>query len=76
MVKSKIGALEYMAQKIQKSDQFMLACEPWSFNLNFFYLPLRLSQMMAECKINLEWDNLIILSDISKDLTDVLVELI
>ena len=75
MVESKLGALEYMAQKIRKSDRFMLACEPWPFNVNFFYLPPRLRQRMAKCEIDLEGDNPIIPSDISEDLADVSVEL-
>ena len=76
-VDQKVDSLQILAQLIQQHDAFMLACEPWPFNVNFFYLPQRIRDALKERKICT--DNrqscLSLPDDISRDLAKVSVEL-
>jgi len=51
-VDDKVRILSTFAERIQKSDAFMLACDPWPFNVNFFYLPMRLRHILKERSVN------------------------
>ena len=75
MLEAKVDALQLLAQRVRESDRFMLACEPWPFNVNFFYLPERFRQRVLECGVDIESDNPEIPHDISRDLADVSVKL-
>ena len=50
-VDQKVDSLNILAQLIQQHDAFMLACELWPFNVNFFYLPQRIRDALKERKI-------------------------
>ena len=50
-VDQKVDSLDILAQLIQQHDAFMLACELWPFNVNFFYLPQRIRDALRERKI-------------------------
>ena len=76
-VDQKVDSLAALAQMIQKDDAFMLACETWPFNVNFFYLPPRIRLVLKER--NISTDSRACCSalpdDISNDLAKVSVQL-
>ena len=75
-VDGKVTSLNALSSLIQKHDAFMLACKPWPFNINFFYLPLRIRRELHVRGIptnRLQCNALP--SDISKEIAKVSVEL-
>lgn len=50
-VDSAVVNIDLLAQKIKAHPNFMLACSPWPFNVNFLYLPKRIREMMADANI-------------------------
>ena len=45
-VDDKVDSLAILINLIQQHGSFMLACEPWPFNINFFYLPPRIRRAL------------------------------
>ena len=76
-VDQKVDSLAALAQMIQKDDAFMLACETWPFNVNFFYLPPRIRLVLKERNISTDSRACCpaLPDDISKDLAKVSVQL-
>ena len=60
---------------IQSHDSFMLACSPWPFNVNFFYLPDRIKQMLQSYGIDTREENPTLPDDISNELAKISVAL-
>ncbi len=75
IVDVKVGTLQQLVRRIRENNHFMLACSPWPFNVNFFYLPERIRTRLEKCGIDLSVDNPSIPNDISRDLADVSVQL-
>mmetsp|Transcript_7620 Transcript_7620/g.11640 ORF Transcript_7620/g.11640 Transcript_7620/m.11640 type:complete len:686 (+) Transcript_7620:382-2439(+) len=75
IVDSKVSTLQQLSDRIRMSHNFMLACKPWPFNVNFFYLPQRIRSKLIKCGIDLNGDNPVIPTDISEDLATVSVQL-
>lgn len=76
-VDQKVDSLDILAQLIQQHDAFMLACELWPFNVNFFYLPQRIRDALRERKIctGNRQSCPSLSDDISRDLAKVSVDL-
>ena len=76
-VDQKVDSLAILAELIQNHDAFMLACEPWPFNINFFYLPPRIYLALKERNISIDRRKScpVLPDDISKDLARVSVQL-
>ena len=76
-VDQKVDSLAVLAELIQNHDAFMLACEPWPFNVNFFYLPPRIRLALKERNISIDRRKSCpaLPDDISKDLAKVSVQL-
>jgi glutamate/tyrosine decarboxylase-like PLP-dependent enzyme len=75
IVDAKVGTLQQLGKRIRESNNFMLACEPWPFNVNFFYLPERIRVKLEECGIDPTGDDPNIPNDISEELAEVSVKL-
>lgn len=54
MLESKVDSLQLLAESIRKDDRFVLACDPWPFNVNFYYLPRRIRKNLVAAKINIK----------------------
>jgi len=75
-VDDKVTSLASLSCLIRQHDAFMLACEPWPFNINFFYLPPRIQQELQVRGIPTNRSQGSSLpSDISRDIAKVSVEL-
>ena len=76
-VDQKVDSLAVLSQLIQRNDAFMLACEPWPFNVNFFYLPPRIRLSLKERGISTSerFSCPTLPDNISKDLAKVSVQL-
>jgi len=59
---------QHLAQKIRNHPSFMLACEPWPFNLNFFFLPKRIKVMLADAGIPTDGSTFDLPDEISDEL--------
>jgi len=75
MVETKVDSLTLFAKKVKEHDNFMLACEPWPFNVNFFYLPKRIRNILKERNIDIFEDNSVVPDDLASDLGNVHVQL-
>jgi len=75
MVETKVDSLTLFAKKVKEHDNFMLACEPWPFNVNFFYLPKRIRNILKERNIDIFGDNSVVPDDLARDLGNVHVQL-
>jgi len=47
-VEDKVDILKVLIQRIRTNHKFMLACQPWPFNVNFYYLPAITRQKLSE----------------------------
>ena len=47
-VDQKVDELELFVDEIKRRESFALACKPWPFNVNFFYFPPRIRQVLKE----------------------------
>lgn len=74
-IETKVDALQTFSRAIQANKSFMLACTPWAFNVNFFYLPPRIQKTLEEHGVNMMQENPQISDDISKELSAISVEL-
>lgn len=77
-VDSKVDCLDHFVNRVRSHDSFMLACEPWPFNVNFFFLPRRIRLMMKthdKDAIVGKGDNPILPDKISNELKKVTVKL-
>jgi len=74
-VDKKADALKEFASKIQQHDNFILACEPWPFNVNFFYIPKRIKKMLDLERVPLNINNPILPDYISNELAKITVKL-
>lgn len=75
MVEDKADAIKSIDRKIVDSDNFMLACETWAFNANFFYLPERIRNRLIEAGVDLKCNDPDIPHDIAVELADIHVQL-
>jgi len=75
IVETKADSLTLFSKKVKEHDNFMLACEPWPFNVNFFYLPKRFRQLLKERNIDIFADNCVVPDDLASDLGNVHVQL-
>lgn len=69
--------LRLLAKKIRQHDHFMLACDPWPFNVNFLYLPKRVRAMMEEAGIATDGSeaNIVFPDHIAEALSTVAIDL-
>ena len=74
-IETKVDDLQNFALAIKENESFMLACKPWPFNVNFFYLPPRIQKALEENGVNMMQENPEIPDDISKELSAISVEL-
>lgn len=74
-VEEKVDALKRFAVTVREHESFMLACEPWPFNVNFFYLPKRIRQSLKELGIDSRQCNPSLPDSISTELAKVSVKL-
>ncbi len=74
-VERKVDSLHSFVQMIKDHDSFMLACTPWPFNVNFFYLPDRLKVMLQKYGIDTREENPLLPDEISDELAKVSVGL-
>lgn len=75
MIESKVDSLQSLAGYICNDDRFMLACGPWPFNVNFYYLPMRIRKKLVTAGVNVKSDVPNIPDEISQDLTQISVKL-
>ena len=71
----KVDTLQYFVNRIRNHDHFMLACDPWPFNINFFFLPERIKRRLHCLNIPTNAQNPILPDDLSVDLAKVTVKL-
>ena len=74
-IEDKVDALQIFARAVQENKSFMLACTPWAFNVNFFYLPPRLQKALQDYGIDTKQRNPSLPDDISKELSTISVKL-
>jgi len=74
-IEAKVDAIAEFSSIIKKHDHFMLACEPWAFNVNFFYLPERMRKILKERNVDIYSDNSLVPEDLSSDLANIHVEI-
>ena len=74
-IESKVDSMALFAQTIREHEHFMLACEPWPFNVNFFYLPKRLRRILDKYNVDINSANPIVPKAIENDLAKISVEL-
>jgi len=74
-VEAKVDSLAVFAQKIKDHDHFMLACEPCPFNINFFYLPEKMRNILKERNVDINSNSAVVPDDLANDLAHVHVEL-
>ena len=74
-VDRKVESLQYFAKRVRQHSSFMCACDPWPFNVNFFYLPKRIRKMLDEAGISTNELNPILPHNISDELANVTVKL-
>jgi len=74
-IEVKVDSLAMFAKKIQKDDNFMMACEPWPFNINFFYLPKRIRKILKERNVDMTTESSVVPDDLASDLGEVHVQL-
>lgn len=74
-VEEKADALSKFANAVKEHESFMLACEPWPFNVNFFYLPKRIRQELKRLEIDTCQSNPVIPDHISNELASISVKL-
>ena len=74
-VNSNVDNLKLFAEKIKAHPSFMLACEPWAFNLNFFFIPKRIRKLLSDANIPLDGSTYSIPDEISDEIDKVSVAL-
>lgn len=80
-VDDKVRTLEIWADKLRRHPSFLLACEPWPFNVNFWFLPRRIRRRLRERGVVVvsnddnDNDNPVLPDDISDDLAKITVKL-
>jgi len=74
-VDDKVDSLQYFAQRIREHDSFMLACDPWPFNVNFFFLPKRIRTMLKDLDISTDQSNPVLPDEVSDELSKITVNL-
>ncbi len=57
LLEDKVDSLKYFVKRVKERRNFMLACDPWPFNVNFFYIPERIRQRLLEIGIDTESGN-------------------
>lgn len=75
MMEKKADSLSLFARMVQNHDSFMLACTPWPFNVNFFYLPERIRKMLKDSGVDTTSENPVIPDEISREIAIVSVKL-
>jgi len=75
MVESRVDFLSKFATAIQDHEAFILACEPWPFNINFFYIPKRLRPLLQMNGVDTKSRNPSLPKEISAELGHVSVQL-
>eukprot|EP00520_Triparma_pacifica_P020371 CAMPEP_0118667964 /NCGR_PEP_ID=MMETSP0785-20121206/20081_1 /TAXON_ID=91992 /ORGANISM="Bolidomonas pacifica, Strain CCMP 1866" /LENGTH=555 /DNA_ID=CAMNT_0006562481 /DNA_START=610 /DNA_END=2277 /DNA_ORIENTATION=+ len=74
-VNRNVDNLKAFAEKIKAHPSFMLACDPWAFNLNFFFIPKRIKKLLDDANIPLDGSTYKIPDDISDEIDKVSVAL-
>ncbi len=75
IVEKKADSLSSFVRMIQDHKSFMLACNPWPFNVNFYFLPRRIQNMLRESGVDTTSENPVIPDEISRQLAVVSVQL-
>ena len=74
-LEEKVDVLDYLVDKIRENKYFMLACDPWPFNVNFFFVPERIRIAMKKCGVDINSSTPHIPPELSKELGDISVQL-
>lgn len=74
-LEQKVDMLGFLVEKIKQKKNFLLACDPCPFNVNFFFVPERLRAKMIQSGVDMGSPNPQITKDLSKELADVSVRL-
>jgi len=74
-IEAKVDSLALFAQIIEEHEHFMLACEPWPFNVNFFYLPKRIREILKKYNVDIYTKSPVVPTAIEGDLANVSIEL-
>jgi len=74
-LEQKVDVLDYLVKKIKEKNNFLLACDPWPFNVNFFFVPEHLGTKMIQSGVDMDSSNPQIGEHLSKELADVSVRL-
>ncbi len=64
-----------LADRVRKHPNFMLGCDPWPFNVNFYYLPKRIRSMLEAAGVKTDGSTFSIPDEISAELDKVSVAL-
>ena len=75
IVEDKVDILQKLVTRLRHHPDFMLACEPWAFNVNFYFLPKRIQQKLNERGIDMSHDRPLIPHDVAQDLAEISVKL-
>lgn len=75
IVEDKVDILRRLVVRLKHHSNFMVACEPWAFNVNFYFLPRRICQRLEELGVNMGNDRPSIPNEISKELAEISVKL-
>merc|ERR1712038_479408 len=54
LLEDKVDSLRYFARRVRERRQFVLSCDPWPFNVNFFYVPERIRRRLSEIGIEID----------------------
>ena len=74
-IEAKVDSLQIFARAVQENESFMLACTPWAFNVNFFYLPPRIQKILKDYGIDTKQSNPLLPDNISEELSAISVKL-
>jgi hypothetical protein len=74
-LEEKVDVLGYLVDKIRENKHFMLACDPWPFNVNFYFVPERIRMAMINCGVDTNSPTPHIPLELSKELGDISVQL-
>lgn len=75
IVEDKVDILQRLVTHLRHHPDFMLACEPWAFNVNFYFLPNRIRQKLKERGIDMSHNRPLIPHDLAQDLAEISVKL-
>lgn len=71
LVEDKVDILKYFGEELGRRSEFVLACAPWPFNVNFYYVPERMRSRIETGKDGVA----VVPEDLADELSNVTVQL-